>query len=239
MSLTLFLLLFLAGSRAARPSPSSRGLLPPGRPTVGLVLEGGGALGLAHAGVLRWLEEHRIPIDCISGTSIGAAVGGCYATGMSAPEIQKLLQTFPWDKALRDETPYADLVFRRKNDRRMYPNSLEFGLRRGLIFRSGLSSGQRAGMILDRAALPYFDLRSFDQLPTPFRCVATDLTAGRAHVFDRGPLSQALRSTMAIPGVLPPVAINVEVNGRCYTELHVDGGVTASLFLEPAMLGLE
>jgi len=126
----------------------------PPRPKVGLVLEGGGALGLAHIGVIQWLEEHRVPVNYVAGTSMGGLVGGLYATGHSAPEVKALIKTIDWDRVLSGQTPYKNLSFRRKQDAAEYPNRLEFGLRKGLEFPEGFNSGQEVMMILDRVALP-------------------------------------------------------------------------------------
>ena len=95
------------------------------RPRIGLVLEGGGALGLAHVGVIKWLEENRIPVDVVAGTSMGALVGGIYASGESPDQIETLIRSINWSEVLRGATPYADLSFRRKEDRRDYPNAFE------------------------------------------------------------------------------------------------------------------
>src|SRR6476646_4085956 len=105
-----------------------------GRPKLGLVLEGGGALGLAHIGVIQWMEEHRIPVSYVAGTSMGGLVGGIYATGYTAEEVKELVETIHWDQVLQGQTPYKDLSFRRKQDAVEYPNHLEFGLRKGLQF---------------------------------------------------------------------------------------------------------
>jgi len=113
----------------------------PHRPSVGLVLEGGGALGLAHIGVLQWLEEHRIPVDYVAGTSMGGLVGGIYATGHSSDEVKAMVNTIEWDQVLQGNTPYRDLSFRRKQDAFEYPNKLEFGLKKGLQFPEGFNSG--------------------------------------------------------------------------------------------------
>src|SRR6266851_6580269 len=106
-------------------------------PKLGLVLEGGGALGLAHIGVLQWMEEHRIPVSYVAGTSMGGLVGGIYATGRSPAEVKEITNTINWDDVLRGQTPFQDLSFRRKQDAHEVPNSLEFGLRKGLQFPGG------------------------------------------------------------------------------------------------------
>jgi NTE family protein len=197
-----------------------------GRPTIGLVLEGGGALGLAHAGVLRWFEENRIPVDYIAGTSMGGLVGGFYASGMSATEIENFIRNINWGRSLRNELPYQARSFRRKEDQHDYPNDLEFGLKGGINFPSGFNSGQQVGLILDRVALPYSDLKSFDDLPTPFRCVATDLVSGEAKTFDSGSLSEALRATMSLPALFSPV--------RRDGHIYVDGGLIQNLPVDVA-----
>lgn len=206
-------------SPSTLPEPSSR-------PRIGLTLEGGGALGLAHVGVLLWLEQHHIPVDYIAGTSLGGVVAGLYATGKSGDDVRSFMRGVQWDNALRGEVPYHDLSFRRKEDQRDYPNSIEFGLKKGVQFPSGLNSGHEVGLILDRASLPYSDMKTFDDLPTPFRCVATDLVSGKAHVFDSGPLAEALRSTMSLPGIFNPV--------RSEGHIYVDGGLLDNLPVDVA-----
>jgi NTE family protein len=191
------------------------------RPKIGLALEGGGALGVAHIGVLQWFEAHRIPIDYVAGTSMGGLVGGLYATGLSAPEMTTFIRDINWNRALNNETPYRALSFRRKEDKTAYPSRLEFGLKDGVTFPSGFNSGHQVGLILDRIALPYPEMDSFNDLPTPFRCVATDLVTGKPKVFDSGSLSQALRATMSLPGIFSPV--------RDDGQLYVDGGLLENL----------
>jgi NTE family protein len=191
------------------------------RPRIGVALEGGGALGLAHVGVLQWFEAHRIPVDYIAGTSMGGLVGSLYATGLSPTEMNKFVQDINWNRALNNETPYRALSFRRKEDRTAYPTRLEFGLKDGVSFPSGFNSGHQVGLILDRIALPYSEMNSFNELPTPFRCVATDLVTGKPKVFSSGSLSEALRSTMSLPGIFSPV--------RDDDQLYVDGGLLENL----------
>ena len=190
---------------------------PERRPKLGLVLEGGGALGLAHIGVIQYLEEHRIPVSYIAGTSMGGLVGGLYATGRNAAEVRDLVKDIKWDQVISGRTPFRDLSFRRKQDARDYPSTLEFGLHKGLQFPSGFNSGQQVDLILDRIALPYSEIKSFDDLPIPFACVATDLVARSERVFRSGPLNLALRSTMSLPGIFSPV--------RYDGHIYVDGGL--------------
>jgi NTE family protein len=188
---------------------------------IGVALEGGGALGLAHIGVLQWLEENHVPIDYIAGTSMGGLVGGFFATGMRPDELKKLIAGLNWDEILRDRIPYQDLSFQRKQDQRAYPNSLVLGLRKGLYLPAGLNAGHQIGLLIDRETLPYFGLTSFDALPVPFRCVATDLVSGKEFVFKDGSLAEALRATMSIPGAFTPVN-----DGQ---RVYVDGGLVDNL----------
>jgi NTE family protein len=191
------------------------------RPKIGVALEGGGALGLAHIGVLRWFEEHNIPIDYIAGTSMGGLVGGLYAAGKTPEQLQALVDAQNWDIILGGQTPYEDLSFRRKEDLRLVQNSLSFGLKKGLSVPSGINAGSEISLLIDRETLAYSELRSFDDLPIPFRCVATDLISGKEEVFSKGSLQQSLRATMSIPGVFSPV--------RKGEKLYVDGGLVGNL----------
>ena len=191
------------------------------RPRIGVALEGGGALGLAHIGVLQWFEEHHVPVDCIAGTSMGGLVGGFYATGMNPTELRKLIEGIDWDELLRSGTDYEDLSFRRKEDQRAYPNSLILGLRNGISIPAGLNAGHQIGLLIDRVTLPYYAESSFDALPVPFQCVATELVTGKAYVFKNGSLAEALRSTISIPGLFSPVH-----DGN---RVFVDGGLVNNL----------
>ncbi|MCX6551282.1 MAG: patatin-like phospholipase family protein [Acidobacteria bacterium] len=190
---------------------------PAPRIRVGLALGGGSARGFAHIGVLQWFEEHRIPIDVVGGTSMGGLIGGAYASGMSPQEIRALVDSLDWSAVLAPDTPFVFKTFRRKEDARAFPSQLNFGLKGGLKLPSGLSPGAQVDLLFDRIAAPYPTDISFNDLPTPFRCVAADLRTARAVVFDAGWLARALRSTMAIPGVFSPVHVDGKV--------LVDGGV--------------
>ncbi len=196
------------------------------RPKIGLVLEGGGALGLAHIGVLQWLYEHHVPVDLVAGTSMGGLVGGMYATGRSPEQIQQLIQNVDWDQALSGELPFKDLSYRRKEDAVEFPTRLEFGLRHGVQLPEGFNAGQQVSFILDDVALPYSQIKSFNDLPTPFACVATELTSGKQHVFHDGSLALALRSTMSLPGIFTPV--------HSGTNLYADGGLLNNLPVDVA-----
>jgi NTE family protein len=196
------------------------------RPKLGLVLEGGGALGLAHIGVITWMEEHRIPVSYVAGTSMGGLVGGIYATGRSPAEVRELINGIDWDQVLSGVTPFRDLSYRRKQDAREVPGQLEFGLRGGLQFPSGFNTGQGVNLVLDEVALPYSEIPSFNDLPIPFACVASDLVSGKPHVFRDGPLALAMRSTMSLPGIFTPV--------RSGKHLYADGFLLDNLPIDVA-----
>lgn len=207
--------------RAGEPAYAQQDHKTAKRPKVGLVLAGGAAAGLAHVGVIRWLEEHRIPVDYVAGASMGALMGALYATGHNAQQMTEFVDAIEWPVALRNNTPFEDLSFRRKEDRRQFPTTLEVGLRGGFKLPMGLSPGHGIGLVISRATAPYAELKSFDDLPIPFRCVATDLVRGREVVFSSGPLFDALRATMSIPGVFAPLRLGEQV--------LVDGGVLNNL----------
>jgi NTE family protein len=228
LMMLLMPLLLCAQEQPARPTATSQSSSNPiaaeARPKIGVALEGGGALGLAHVGVLKWFEEHHIPVDYVAGTSMGGLVGGLYATGMNPDELKTLVEGIDWRKILGDRTPYEDLSFRRKEDQRAYPNSLILGLRHGLSVPAGLNAGHQIGLLIDRIALPYYEVPSFDALPTPFRCVASDLISGKPYVFKDGSLAVALRATMSIPGAFSPVheGPTVFVDGGLLNNLPTD-----------------
>lgn len=197
------------------------------RPRIGLVLSGGGARGAAHVGVLKALEALHVPVDAIAGTSMGAVVGGLYASGMSATEIERLLDSLDWADALRDRPSRTDLDFRRKEDDRDFLVRVpvghgdgEFKVPRGLI------QGQKLAAKLRAALLPVAGVERFDDLPIPFRALATDLGTGEPVLLDHGSLAQAVRASLSAPGVFAPV----EVDGR---QL-VDGGLAENLPVDAA-----
>ena len=213
-------------------------------PRIALVLEGGGALGLAHIGVIRWLDEHHIPVHYIAGTSMGALVGGLYAAGYSPAELNRIVNDVDWQQILSDRLPYENLSFRRAEDARDIPNSLTLGFRYGLNLPAGFNSGFQVSLLLDRNLLPYSDLESFDQLPVPFRCVAVDMVSGQKHVFDHGSLAQALRASMSIPGFFTPVmdGNHIYVDGGLLDNLPVDVGrqmgadIVIAVHLKPKLI---
>ncbi|MGD0490778.1 MAG: patatin-like phospholipase family protein [Steroidobacteraceae bacterium] len=209
----------------ARPEPPRATDL--SRPRICLVLSGGGARGMAHIGVLKILEELKIPIDCIAGTSMGAVVGGLYASGMSAAEIESTMRSVDWQEAFRDAPPRRELAFRRKEDDRNYLVRLPLGLQHHkILLPKGFIQGQKLQETLRQLTLPFSNTTNFDQLPTPFRAVATDLESGDAVLLDRGDLSIAMRASISAPGVFAPV----DYHGR----LLVDGGLAENLPIDVA-----
>ena len=213
-----------ADPASAPNAPLARGA---GRPRICLVLSGGGARGMAHIGVLKVLEDLKVPIDCIAGTSMGAVVGGLYASGMSAGEIDATMRSVDWQAAFRDAPPRRDLAFRRKQDDENFLVRLPLGLKHGhILLPKGLILGQQLQEQLRQLTLPFGSNTNFDQLPTPFRTVATDLETGQIVLLERGDLSVAMRASISAPGVFAPV----DYDGR----LLVDGGLAENLPIDVA-----
>ncbi len=206
------------------PASTAPSETPHQRPRIGLALSGGGALGLVEIGVIQWMEKNHIPVDRIAGTSMGSIIGSMYASGMSPDQIKEFAGKIDWDEAFLPEPVYTQLSYRRKQDRREYLVTSALGLKKGLRGPNGLNSGQGAGLLLDRIAFSDFGVSNFNDLPIPFRCVATDMQSGEAVVLHEGSLSQAVRASMAIPGVFTPV----ELNGR----VLADGGMVQNIPVE-------
>ena len=197
------------------------------RPKIGLALGGGGAKGGAHVGVIKVLEEMNVPIDFIAGTSIGAIVGGLYASGMTSDELAEAIASIDWSEAMQDKPPRRDLNFRRKEDDARYLFDLEVGIGRGgLEWPAGFISGQNLFFLLQSLTLGVADVDDFDKLPIPFRAVATDVGNGEMVVLDHGYLATAMRASMAIPAFFTPV----ELDGK----LLVDGGMVNNLPVDVA-----
>src|SRR3984893_2925609 len=188
------------------------------RPRIGLVLSGGGARGAAHIGVLKILEQLRVPIDAIAGTSMGAVVGGLYASGLSARDIEKIMTSVNWQDAFRDRPPREDLTLRRKQEDQSFLVKVPLGVHAGrVLLPRGLIQGQGLTQMLRRLTLPVARISDFDRLPTPFRAVATDLESGDTVVMGSAVLPSAMRPSLSAPGVFAPV----EREGH----LLVDGGI--------------
>ncbi len=209
-------LLSCAALRAQTAPPASAH-----RTRVALALSGGGSLGLAHIGVLQYFEEHHIPVDAIAGTSMGGLVGGFYATGHTPAEMQAAFAEAVWDDVLRVEPRYRDMPIQARQDRAQSPGDLVVRLGHGLSLPAGLSTTEPLDLFLSNKVLAYSAVEDFDQLPTPFRCVATQLETGKPFILRRGNLARALRATMSVPGFFTPV----EWEGH----VLVDGGLVDNL----------
>ena len=203
------------------------------RPRIGLVLSGGGARGLAHIGVLKALEDLRVPIDVIAGTSMGAIVGGLYASGMRAAELETALRDVQWNEVFNSRVARRQLSQRRKEQDFDISPLVELGWRDGTLQAPrGAVSSRGLESLLRRLTLPVRDVRRFDHLPIPFRAIATDMESGAAVVLDEGDLALALRSSMSVPGVFSPIELNGRVLG--------DGGLVNNLPIDVARaLGAE
>lgn len=190
------------------------------RPKVGLVLSGGGAKGFAHIGVLKQLEQMRIPVDCIAGTSMGAIMGGLYAAGMSPDEMEDVFTALDWWDILKDQTQRKDLAFRRKKDDQRYLGNIEMGFKHWRFrLPRAMATGQKLNNFL--VTITRDVSRSFDDLNIPFRAVATDLASGERVVLASGSLARAMRASMAIPGMFSPV----EMDGLTL----IDGGIADNI----------
>ncbi len=203
-----------------RPLPE---VIPSGRKSVGLALEGGGALGLAHIGVLRWFEENHIPVDRIAGTSMGSLIGGLYASGVSLDELKKIASGSADVFTL--QAAYSDVSFRRREDRRELPQAISLGLNGGIGFRNAVLTDTRLNDLLRSKFASYNSASiSFNDLPIPFRCVATDLNALTPVVFDAGSMADAVRASISIPGIFSPVSYHGHylVDGAIMDNLPTD-----------------
>lgn len=193
------------------------------KPKVGVVLSGGGAKGLAHIGVLKALEEAGIEVSYIGGTSMGAIVGGLYAAGYSAKELDSIFSALDSDAILRDYTPRASKNFFEKRNDEVYAISLPFkGYKIG--FPTALSKGLYNYNTINRLTDHVRYIRDFDSLPIPFVCIATDIETGKEVVLRKGVLPDAILASGAFPSLYSPVEID--------NRLLIDGGVTNNYPIE-------
>ena len=224
----LQMLTLLAGIAAtwtlhAAPGPQSvqatEAQSAPTRPRIGLVLAGGGAKGAAHVGVLKVLEEMKIPIDFVAGTSMGSIVGGLYASGMSPDDIKREIKHIDWTDVFIDSPNREDRSFRRKQDDALYVFKAKPGFGDGKVkLPLAYVHGQKFDLQLNRLTARVSQTKDFDQLPIPYRAVATDLETGKEVVLKSGNLARSLRASMAVPGAFDPV----DIDGK----LLVDGGIS-------------
>ncbi len=208
-----------ASQALAQAAPDAAPAGAKGRPRIGLVLSGGGARGIAHIGVLRALEEQHVPVDLITGTSMGSIVGGLYAAGYSPDQMEEIVDGIDWVDAFDDAPPRSQRSFRRKEDDYNFLTSLKLGIKKsGIALPWGLVQGQKLNLILRRLFLPVAPIRDFDELHVPFRAVSTNIVTGEAVVHAGGDLATAVRASMSLPGVFAPVELG--------DKLLVDGGVS-------------
>lgn len=204
------------------------------RPKVGLVLSGGGAKGAAHIGVLQYIEEAGIPIDYIAGTSMGSIVGGMYALGYSSDEIRDIISSVDWDRLISNNVDRRKISFSQKSDRNTHVINVPFSIKNNTedmqsrSFRNslpkGLVSGDNLINLFNSLSVGYSDPISFDELPIPFICIATNMINGEAEVLDKGEFSKSLRASMAIPILFDPIKMN--------NTLYVDGGLVSNFPVE-------
>lgn len=215
----LLLVMILPPACLASGGPESK---PARRPKVGLVLGGGGAKGAAHIGVLKVLEEQRIPIDYIAGTSMGAIVGALYASGLSAGELEKVITGIDWKDVFSGEPDRRDIDYRRKREDYDILSGLALGIKDGrVLMPKGLIKDQKVNVLFETLMLHASQIDDFDKLPIPFRAVAADLETGEMVVLKSGRLADAARASMSVPGAFPPV----ELNGR----ILIDGGIVRNV----------
>jgi NTE family protein len=192
------------------------------QPKIGLALSGGGARGAAHIGVIRELERQNIRIDYIAGTSMGAIIAGLYASGMSVDQIDQAYRSIDWKHVLNDSPPRQDLSMRRKFDQSVFQLDKKIGIKNGKVdVPAGVIRGQKLELELQKLLMHVAEIDDFDKLVIPFRAIASDIASNQVVVLGSGSLSQALRASMAVPGVFTPVKVD--------DRLLVDGGITNNL----------
>ena len=209
---------------AAESGPAAQ---PSRAPRIGLALSGGGARGLAHVGVLKVLEELRVPVHCVTGTSMGAIVGGAYASGGAPNQLQERVIKANWEEIFRDRPPRAEISIRRKADDYKTLFAPEYGVKDGgLALPKGVIAGVSIEAFFRTLTGGAAGIDDFQKLPVPFRAVAADIESGEAVVISRGNVSHAMRASMSVPGAMAPV----EIDGR----LLVDGGIANNLPIDEA-----
>lgn len=219
-------ILFVLALAAAFPAFSQESVVQE-RPKVGLVLSGGGAKGAAHIGVLKYIEEAGIPIDYIAGTSMGSIVGGMYALGYSSEEILEIINSVDWNRLISNDVERRKISFRKKYEKSTHIVNVPFSFSadeeemQSKSFSSSLPKGLVTGdnliNLFNSLSVGYSDSLSFDDLPIPFICIATNMLNGEADVLDKGIFAKSLRASMAIPVLFDPIQIG--------NTLYVDGGL--------------
>ncbi len=184
---------------------------------IGLVLSGGGAKGLAHIGLLKVLDEEKIPVDYVVGTSIGSIIGALYSMGYSGEEIEKIIMSRNWINYFNDTITRENELVENKEDKDKYFLSLSFEHGK-MYIPKGAVKGQNIDKVLEELYINAKDINDFSKLPIPFACVATDSETGSTVVFKKGYLPEVIRASMSLPGILNPV----EIDGK----LLLDGGLS-------------
>ena len=193
------------------------------------MLSGGGARGIAHIGVLKVLRELHVPIDCITGTSMGGIVGAIYASGMPVDEMERRVLAIDWKEVLKDRPDRTVMTERRREEESGYLARPEVGFRDGsLQFPTGVLYGQNIEILFGQLALRGEGVSDFTKLPYPFKAVATDIATGTPYVLSKGSLAKAMRATMSVPGAMAPM----EIDGHRL----IDGGLVQNL---PVQLARE
>jgi NTE family protein len=197
---------------------------PKNRPTIGVTMGGGGALAMSEIGILAWFEQHHIPVDVVAGTSMGSILAALYSTGKSPEQMTNIMTEDSVASIFRIQSQFSSRNFRRREDSREIPNAITVGLRHGAALRNSLLTDTGLNELLDKEFLAYNDQTDFNDLPIPFRCQATDLTAAKTVTFARGSLQDAVRASASIPGVFRPF----ELDGHEF----VDGAILENLPVE-------
>ena len=196
--------------------------VPSKRPKIGVVFGGGGAKGAAHIGVLKVLEEQKIPVDYIAGTSMGAIVGALYASGLSAAELEKVITAIDWKDVFKGDPDRREIDYRRKREDFQNLTGISIGIKDGkVVMPKGLIKDQKVNVLFETLMLHTSDIDDFDKLPIPYRAIATDLETGDMVVLKGGRLADAARASMSVPGAFPPI----ELNGR----FLIDGGIVRNV----------
>lgn len=223
-ALFFFLIFFFAGNLLADT-------LTQRRPSIGLVLSGGGAKGFAHIGALKVFEEAGLQFDYVGGTSMGSIVGGLYAMGYHPDSMVSLVSRQNWNEVMNDRLPRKYIPTEEKYSAERYVVTLPFRKRK-VTLRQGLVTGQRIDMLLTRLTSPFYEVKEFNKLPIPFVCIGTDLLTGENVILNKGSLNKAIRASMSIPSYFDPVEID--------ERILIDGGVINNYPVEEVMeMGAE
>ncbi|MGB0980573.1 MAG: patatin-like phospholipase family protein [Winogradskyella sp.] len=193
------------------------------QPKVGLVLSGGGAKGFAHIGVLKVIDSLGIKIDYISGTSMGAIIGGLYATGYSGKQLDAMFKAQDFNLLINDAFPRSSKSFYERENAEKYAVSLPFNKFK-ISLPSALSRGQNVYDLLYQLMLPVNEITDFSKLPIPFFCITTNIETGKSLILDKGRLAEAVTASGALPSFFEPVTIG--------NDVFIDGGVTNNFPVE-------